>query len=118
MVRHEAGEALGALGDASVVDLLAKYAEDPVIEVAETCQLALQRLKWSLNGGTQEESAIYDSIDPTPAAESVNVKELGAELVDSTKPLWERYRAMFKLRNINTDESIKALAQGKTTTLT
>lgn len=38
--------------------------------------------------------------------------ELGATLLDTSKPLWDRYSAMFKLRNINTDRAIKALAQG------
>ncbi|CAD5207200.1 unnamed protein product [Bursaphelenchus okinawaensis] len=111
MVRHEAGEALGAIGDASSLELLRHYSSDPVIEVAETCQLAASRLEWTLNGGVDASSA-YDSVDPTPAADSENVEELGKNLVDEAKPLWERYRAMFKLRNLNTDESIKALAQG------
>ncbi|TWW57408.1 Deoxyhypusine hydroxylase [Takifugu flavidus] len=33
MVRHEAGEALGAIGDPVVLDLLKEYSQDPVIEV-------------------------------------------------------------------------------------
>ncbi|CAB1324300.1 unnamed protein product, partial [Coregonus sp. 'balchen'] len=32
MVRHEAGEALGAIGNLKVLDLLKEYSEDPVIE--------------------------------------------------------------------------------------
>lgn len=66
-------------------------------------------------------------LDPTPAAASLNVLELGKALVDVEKSLWERCRfffelkesnkpfldrAMFALRNINTPESVKALAQG------
>ncbi|TRZ03471.1 hypothetical protein DNTS_021550, partial [Danionella cerebrum] len=35
MVRHEAGEALGAIGNPKVLDLLKKHAEDPVVEVNE-----------------------------------------------------------------------------------
>uniref|UniRef100_A0A2K6SPB6 deoxyhypusine monooxygenase n=1 Tax=Saimiri boliviensis boliviensis TaxID=39432 RepID=A0A2K6SPB6_SAIBB len=46
MVRHEAGEALGAIGDPQVLELLKQYSSDPVIEVAETCQLAVRRLEW------------------------------------------------------------------------
>ncbi|XP_017703461.1 PREDICTED: deoxyhypusine hydroxylase [Rhinopithecus bieti] len=33
MVRHEAGEALGAIGDPEVLELLKQYSSDPVIEV-------------------------------------------------------------------------------------
>ncbi|KAH7727346.1 hypothetical protein AAVH_05006 [Aphelenchoides avenae] len=112
MVRHEAGEALGAIGDTSVCDVLKKYASDPTPEVAETCQLALQRLEWLKSGEQESGGGLYDSVDPTPAAATNNVSELAASLVDTQKSLWDRYRAMFALRNINTDESIKALAQG------
>ena len=50
--------------------------------------------------------------DPTPTSSSDSIEILGKTLIDVKSPLWERYQAMFKLRNINTDESIKALAQG------
>ncbi|KAI6184087.1 Deoxyhypusine hydroxylase [Aphelenchoides bicaudatus] len=111
MVRHEAGEALGAIGDPKVIDLLKVYAKDECPEVAETCELALNRLEW-LQNNKNESDSVYDSVDPTPAAANQNVGDLGKALVDAEKSLWERYRAMFALRNINTPESIKALAQG------
>jgi deoxyhypusine monooxygenase len=47
MVRHEAAEALGAIGDAGAVGVLEKYAQDPVPEVADTCKLSLELIKWS-----------------------------------------------------------------------
>lgn len=47
MVRHEAAEALGAIGDAEAVGVLEKYAEDPVPEVADTCKLSLDLIRWS-----------------------------------------------------------------------
>uniref|UniRef100_A0A914CVY3 Deoxyhypusine hydroxylase n=1 Tax=Acrobeloides nanus TaxID=290746 RepID=A0A914CVY3_9BILA len=115
MVRHEAGEALGAIGDPSVCEILEKYCNDSMAEVAETCQLALRRIQWLQNNEENANTLIsgsYDSVDPTPATSSSNIEELSKILVDATKPLWDRYRAMFTLRNINTDESIKALAQG------
>lgn len=37
------GEALGAIGEPTVIPLLEKYSKDPVPEVAETCELALSR---------------------------------------------------------------------------
>ncbi|KFW81258.1 Deoxyhypusine hydroxylase, partial [Manacus vitellinus] len=33
MVRHEAGEALGAIGNPKVLDILRRYSKDPVVEV-------------------------------------------------------------------------------------
>ncbi|CAJ0576184.1 unnamed protein product, partial [Mesorhabditis spiculigera] len=110
MVRHEAAEALGAIGDASARAVLVDYCKDESPEVAETCQLALQRLDYVTTGG--ETNSPYNSIDPTPTASDDDVASLQATLLDAKLPLWDRYRAMFKLRNLNTDESIKALAQG------
>ncbi|KAJ1346050.1 Deoxyhypusine hydroxylase [Parelaphostrongylus tenuis] len=51
-------------------------------------------------------------LDPTAAADVDDVGELKSTLIDTSKLLWDRYCAMFKLRNINTDASIKALGQG------
>lgn len=46
MVRHEAAEAMGAIGDVSVVPILRKHAGDPLPEVSESCEVALDLLKW------------------------------------------------------------------------
>ncbi|KAJ1350973.1 Deoxyhypusine hydroxylase [Parelaphostrongylus tenuis] len=111
IVRHEAAEALGAIGDSSAETILLEHRKDPCQEVAETCELALRRLKWIKETGDKTESP-YQSIDPTAAAAEDDVGELKSTLVDTSKLLWDRYCAMFKLRNINTDASIKALGQG------
>ncbi|KAK6049660.1 PBS lyase HEAT-like repeat protein, partial [Cooperia oncophora] len=100
----------------SLEKFLSEYCEvtvlnDPCQEIAQTCELALRRIELVNTSGDKTESP-YQSIDPTSTASTDNVTELGATLVDKSKPLWDRYSAMFKLRNINTDASIKALAQG------
>jgi len=46
MVRHEAAEAMGAIGDVSIVPVLEKHAQDPLPEVSESCDVALDLLKW------------------------------------------------------------------------
>ncbi|CAI4224192.1 unnamed protein product [Auanema sp. JU1783] len=112
MVRHEAGEALGAIGDISARDVLVEYSKDPIPEVSETCELALQRLDWVHKNTDEKTLSPYDSVDPTPSSVEEDVNELSKALCDASKPLWDRYKAMFKLRNINTDRSISALAQG------
>ncbi|KAM6963158.1 deoxyhypusine hydroxylase [Aplochiton taeniatus] len=116
MVRHEAGEALGAIGDQAVLDLLKEYSQDPVIEVAETCQLAVRRLEWLLSGGEKDGGTTdenpYCSVDPAPPAARKSVAELRTQLLDESLPLFERYRAMFALRNLGTEEAVLALGDG------
>ncbi|KAK7889140.1 hypothetical protein WMY93_024700 [Mugilogobius chulae] len=113
MVRHEAGEALGAIGEASVLDLLQEYCQDPVIEVAETCQLAVARLRWLQSGEhIQDQNNPYFSVDPAPPAPQKSPTELRDVLLDESLPLFDRYRAMFALRNLGTEEAALALADG------
>eukprot|EP00112_Aurelia_sp_Birch-Aquarium-sp1_P023303 Seg6889.1 transcript_id=Seg6889.1/GoldUCD/mRNA.D3Y31 product="Deoxyhypusine hydroxylase" protein_id=Seg6889.1/GoldUCD/D3Y31 len=114
MVRHEAAEALGAIGSQNVIEILQKFAKDAVIEVAETCELALERIRWLQNqeNNTEKEESPYSSVDPAPPSVERNVNKLRQALLDESKPLFDRYRAMFSLRNIQTKESVLALADG------
>ncbi|XP_017755510.1 PREDICTED: deoxyhypusine hydroxylase [Eufriesea mexicana] len=114
MVRHEAGEALGAIGDPNVIHILEEYSKDCIPEVAETCQLALCRLQWlqSISDSTNLHRSPYMSVDPAPPADIADVKKLKEILLNENISLFERYRAMFALRNIRTPESILALSDG------
>ncbi|XP_042334628.1 deoxyhypusine hydroxylase [Sceloporus undulatus] len=112
MVRHEAGEALGAIGNPKVLDILKQYADDPVIEVAETCQLAVKRIDWLQENKDKPVTGPYCSVDPAPPAEEVNVGKLRQVLLDESRPLFERYRAMFALRNLGGEAAVLALADG------
>nr|CAD7431522.1 unnamed protein product [Timema monikensis] len=111
MVRHEAGEALGAIGSPHVEDILKEFCNDPVIEVAETCQLAIDRIRWLSDTGHTAEKLLqnpYASVDPAPPFLESDVKILQGILMDEEKPLFDRYRAMFALRNLNTEQGLKA----------
>ena len=46
MVRHEAAEALGAIGDRRALSILEQYKDDSQIVVAESCEVALDLLEW------------------------------------------------------------------------
>jgi len=67
----------------------------------------------------------YTSIDPAPATSGLlsgvpipndvtqeNIDRLQSQLLDTERPLFERYRAMFALRNIGTPAAVDALAAG------
>jgi len=114
VVRHEAAEALGAIADPSVIDILAKYCDDPSVEVAHTCQIAVERVRFIKENPEWDNtySSGYNTIDPAPPAEENDVAVLQQIMMDSNKSLFDRYRAMFKLRDINTEEAVLALATG------
>ncbi|XP_050431854.1 deoxyhypusine hydroxylase [Adelges cooleyi] len=109
MVRHEAAEALGAIGKPDVIPILDEYKNDPVQELAETCQLALGRLLLPKNKANVEN--IYGSVDPAPPSEVKSVEELEKILNDENENLFNRYRAMFSLRDIASPESITVLSK-------
>lgn len=55
----------------------------------------------------------YLSVDPAPPdRKDVSTDELKRRLMDESLPLFDRYRAMFSLRNRNTEEAVLALAEG------
>ena len=46
MVRHEAAEALGAIGDRTALSVLKKFVDDDEVVIAESCEVALDLLEW------------------------------------------------------------------------
>ena len=46
MVRHEAAEALGAIGNLTAMSTLEKFASDEEVVVAESCEVAIDLLNW------------------------------------------------------------------------
>lgn len=114
MVRHEAAEALGAIGDPSVCTILEQFVNDKAVEVAETCQIALDRIKWlgHKNGEQFLDNNPYASVDPAPPSMVGNIAEWKRQLNDTSLSLFLRYRAMFALRNRGGTEAVLALASG------
>ena len=137
MVRHEAAEALGAIGDESSMAVLEEYKKDPAVEVAETCEIAVDRLRWAIRERAQKEAGAscatdgdgkkaaaeagavptttFTSVDPAPASEDasdVPTATLREQYLDTKLSLFERYRALFALRNRNTEESVLAIVEG------
>lgn len=119
MVRHEAAEALGALNDLESLPILEQYfKEDPLLEIRQTCELAIEKIKWETSEAAKKESlqeSLYSSIDPAPPLSletDYKIEELKSILNDQSRGIFERYRAMFRLRDIGNDEACLALASG------
>ena len=86
---------------------------DPSPEVAQTCQLAVQRIEFFGSSSEKVADSQFNAVDPTPPfPPNVPAAELGAILVDETKPMFDRYRAMFSLRNLGEEQAIRLLCSG------
>ncbi|OHE92848.1 deoxyhypusine hydroxylase [Colletotrichum orchidophilum] len=130
MCRHEAAEALGALGDAGQLGILREYrdraGED--ICIVETCEIAIDRIEWENSEQRKLEKlrkSDFTSVDPAPPMEESQrtVPELEQTLMDPKLPLFLRYRAMFALRDLASPPdlptavpAVLALAKGLTDT--
>jgi len=117
MVRHEAAEALGAIGGDKAVEVLHQFKDHSIREIRETCIISLGLLDWKKQNPSDADAnaahPVYLSVDPAPPSdETMPVQELKATLLNSHLSLFERYRAMFALRNIGTVEAIEALGDG------
>ncbi|KFA61937.1 hypothetical protein S40285_02829 [Stachybotrys chlorohalonatus IBT 40285] len=107
MCRHEAAEALGALGYADNLELLKHFRDREGEEVAvkETCEIAIDRIEWENSEARKQEKlrqSDFASIDPAPPLPEAEktIEDLGRELMNTTLPLFIRYRAMFALRDL------------------
>ena len=89
IVRHEAAEALAAIGGEEVEATMRKYSEDEVVEVRETCQLALDMINFRKNN-KKVASNEFGSVDPAPPSEEKCVDNLKQILMDSKLSLFER----------------------------
>lgn len=119
MVRHEAAEALGAIGNKRALDILKTYEQnDPLEVVRQTCELAIARIEWENSEQAMNEriaESQFSSIDPAPPLaleQQENVQRLEKMLNNQELPLFERYRVMFRLRDVGTKEAVLALATG------
>ena len=111
MVRHEAGEALGAIGTPDCLGPLSEHVDDSCLEVAETCQLALQKIQ-NLKDHPElgNEESPYYTVDPTPALPATTpINILKETLMNENERMFERYGALFALRNKGGNAAVKAL---------
>ena len=104
ITRHEAVEALAALGDRESVELLERISkETESTPLRETCELAAKRLSQEADIDEVEKSD-YNTVDPV-STKNLNVQEsditsLQATMLDENTPLADKYAALFSLRGI------------------
>jgi len=123
MVRHEAAEALAAIGDNEAIAVISEFIHDESPPVRETCELALYSLVTKATTGASADIAMmpsalgggtctYKTVDPVQRVVTEgDVNNLREILTDTSLPLSRRYEALFGLRNLGTEESAKVLAE-------
>lgn len=106
IVRHEAGEALGNFWfTEEIEEALIKYSSHPRRPIAETCYLALRKLRSNCDRISK-----FGSRDPAPPLNGT-FEEARAILLDRDECLYRRYQAMFLLRDMGTPGSVHALGR-------
>ncbi len=119
----QCAEALGAIADPATLPTLDAFCSDASAEVAETCAIAVRRVRDVLeraaagaaDAAKRDEANPYDSVDPAPAKRVITAAEVpafAAQLLDASLPLFERYKAMFSLRNAGSKAAVLALCAG------
>ena len=112
-------EAIGAIGPENYENFLKNLEiSDKDIEVRETAHLAHERLKffnehknekslWENEFGSGNfnfyeisEKKNHFLVDPTPPSGEIDIEKLKVNLMDKRLSLFDRYRAMFSLRNL------------------
>eukprot|EP00604_Paraphysomonas_vestita_P004214 CAMPEP_0174822442 /NCGR_PEP_ID=MMETSP1107-20130205/15768_1 /TAXON_ID=36770 /ORGANISM="Paraphysomonas vestita, Strain GFlagA" /LENGTH=248 /DNA_ID=CAMNT_0016041315 /DNA_START=39 /DNA_END=781 /DNA_ORIENTATION=+ len=116
LVRHESGEALGALGSLDYLPILQQFVNHERPEIAETCQIAVDLIQYRHNNNSTNSAGLYLSVDPAPPmnddTNNKSISDYKEILLNPSLSLFDRYRAMFTLRDMNSDESALALVEG------
>ncbi|KAN0069032.1 Armadillo-type fold [Elaphomyces granulatus] len=128
MCRHEAAEALGALGYPESLEILKGVRDDENESdiIRETCDIAIDRILWETSKERRTERlkpSDFTSVDPAPplplSSEEPSIPMLESILLDTNLSLFQRYRAMFALRDLSSPPdlptavpAVQALARG------
>ncbi|OLY83486.1 Deoxyhypusine hydroxylase [Smittium mucronatum] len=118
MVRHEAAEALGAISEPDTIETLKQHLNDECQELADTCYLAIKKIniETSADGLGKDIEKLstnkYGSIDPVPSlSRGMSVPVLREMIIDQKADLFDRYTALFGLRDDGSPEAAAALLE-------
>lgn len=124
IVIHEAVEALGNMNSENTLRLLKKFENEQSEILYQTCDLTIKLIEWNQatdNGkseGLDKLKYKYTTNDPAPPFNYIkepkynDISYLTQILLDNENyDLFKRYRALFTLREINTEESVVAISQ-------
>ncbi len=105
---------------------------EPPEELRQTCDIARDFCRWKSEGQVGAQPGVacacmlspystYDPAPPSPETDGLTPAEVGARLLDTSRPLFERYQAMFALRNRGGEACVvqlgRALVEDETSAL-
>ncbi|CDW84373.1 deoxyhypusine hydroxylase [Stylonychia lemnae] len=125
IVLHEAVEALGNINSENTLKLLKRFENETSEILYETCFLTIKLVEWrekTENGKTEglnlSKLKFNTTNDPAPPFNFVrepkykDIQLLESIILDNENyDLFERYRALFTLRELNTEEAVIAMCQ-------
>eukprot|EP00915_Cephaloidophora_sp_WS-2016_P000484 GHVH01000610.1.p3 GENE.GHVH01000610.1~~GHVH01000610.1.p3 ORF type:complete len:253 (+),score=38.83 GHVH01000610.1:1998-2756(+) len=115
VTRHEAAEALGNFGGDMSVKELKKYEMDEEVVVRETVLLSLAKHSCEDEGTSPKRFLSYDPSLPFPSVSDAMIPDLIKLLGDKNQCLVQRYRALFSLRDLQTQAAEMAIIEALTT---
>lgn len=123
IVLHEAAEALGNINSENNLKLLEKFLNYEEEVIKETCEISVENINWmkSTNEGETEGlkkiDLVYRTNDPAPPFNFKNnplysdIQNIRKIMHDEKESLYNRYRALFTLREFNNDEAVSILCE-------
>jgi len=123
IVLHEAAEALGNINFEQNKTLLEKFINSPLDIIKETCEISIANLDWMIktkNGeseGLLDLKLIYKTNDPAPPfnykkeTKYADLQYLSKVMHDTNESMFDRYRVIFTLRELNSDSAVKVLCE-------
>lgn len=108
---------MGAIGTKECANIVIDYLSDPAEVVRDSVKLALSRIAYVLQCKSKinKSHRLFFSVDPAfPLAynNGISINKLEAVLLNSELDIYERYEAMFALRDVGSPEAIAALGKG------
>lgn len=123
IVLHEAAEALGNINNGNNLELLKRFADYKDEIIKETCELAIANVEWlnkTYKGKTEgldpeSDCRMYNSNDPAPPF-NYHVDKNYLDIDYLRKVLFEddlfnKYRVLFTLRNLATEEAVGLMCE-------
>jgi deoxyhypusine monooxygenase len=123
IVLHEAAEALGNISSENNLTLLEKFLDYDEEIIKETCEISVENINWikATNDGETEGlnklKLIYHTNDPAPPFNFKtnplysDIQSIRKIMHDEKDTLYNRYRALFTLREFNNDEAVSILCE-------